>query len=78
MHALQFLNSFASLYPLWFLGAQVSADAGCEERPREVLEAAGVVDGGQPPLFQPAHPVCKSAEEGRTVCAGSCAAGRSG
>lgn len=60
------------------LGAKVSVDAGCEERACEVLEAAGAVNGGQPALFLSAHPVCQSAEEGRTVCVGPCAAGRSG
>lgn len=60
------------------LGAQVSVDAGCEERPREVLEAAGVADGGQSSLFLSAHPVCQPAEEGRAVCVGPRAAGRPG
>lgn len=66
------------LSSLFASGAQVSVDAGCEERPREVLEAAGVVNGGQPSLFLSAHPVCQPAEEGRTVCVGPRAAGRSG
>lgn len=60
------------------LGAQVSVNAGYEERPCEVLEAAGVVNGGQPSLLLPAHPVRQPAEEGRAVCVGPRAAGRSG
>lgn len=60
------------------LGAKVSSDAGREERACEVLEAAGVVNGGQPSLLLPVNPVCKPAEEGRTICVGSRAAGRSG
>ena len=59
-------------------GAEVSADAGREEGSREVLEAPGSADGGQPALLLPAHPVCQPAEEGRPVCAGPRAAGRSG
>lgn len=60
------------------VGAEVSAHAGREERPREVLEAAGAADGGQPPLVLSAHSVCQPAEEGGAVCARPRAAGRSG
>lgn len=59
-------------------GAQVSTDAGREEGPREVLEATGVANGGQPSLILSAHPVCQPAEERGAVCAGPRAAGRSG
>lgn len=60
------------------LGAKVSVDAGCEEGPRKVLEAAGVVDGGQRTIVLSTHPLCESAEEGGAVCAGPRAAGGSG
>lgn len=65
-------------FALCGLGAEVSADVGREERPREVLEASGVADGGQPTLLLPAHPVREPAEEGGAVCVGSRSAGRSG
>lgn len=71
-----FLSWALSSLPL--VGAEVSAHAGCEERPREVLEAAGAADGGQPALVLSAHSVCQPAEEGGSVCPRPCAAGRSG
>lgn len=59
-------------------GAKVFADAGLEEGPREVLEATGAADGGQPSLFQPAHLLRQPAKKRRPVCAGPCADRRPG
>lgn len=59
------------------IGAQVPADARCEERPRQVLEASGPADGFQPSQQRGPHQVHQRHQEKRTLRAGTRPAGRS-
>lgn len=47
---------FPSLHPP---GAEVPADAGCAEGPRQVLAPADAADGAEPPRQRPPHRLCQ-------------------
>lgn len=56
-------------------GAQVPVDVGCAQRPREVLEAPGAVDGSESSQLHRPHDFHQRLKEERPLCAGACKAG---
>lgn len=57
------------------LGAEVLVDVGCAQRPREVLETPGAVDGSESSQLYRPHDFHQRLKEERPLCAGTCKAG---
>ena len=73
------INTVTTLIPFLSspIGAQVPADAGREEGPRQVLEASGPVDGFQPAQQCRPHHIHQRHQEERPVRVGTRPAWRS-
>lgn len=73
----QEILSCTNKYCLSPAGAKVPADAGCEERPCEVLEASDPADGFKPPQQRRPHHLHQRHQKERPLRARTRPAGRS-